>query len=71
VRWINWALAKIREAKKQGLSLTLDELMAQRNVPATPAKRSRRKLAPESAHDETLTTPSKTLNNALEDESQS
>ncbi len=46
VRWLNWALAKIREAKRQGLVLTLDELMAKRLVNAgtkkTPQKRARK-----------------------------
>ncbi|MFP5458382.1 MAG: hypothetical protein ACLGG7_06590 [Bacteriovoracia bacterium] len=61
VRWINWALAKIREAKKQGQSLTLDELMAQRKVQAPPTKKIRRKSAPESAHNETSLNSSPSL----------
>lgn len=34
VRWLNWALAKIREAKKQGQLLSLDGLMAKRHSAA-------------------------------------
>lgn len=30
VRWFNWAIAKVRQAKKQGLSLSLTDLMAKR-----------------------------------------
>lgn len=63
VRWINWALTKIREAKKQGQVLTLDELMAQRKIQAVP-KKVRRKHAPESAHDETSSTSPPVLDSA-------
>ncbi len=30
MRWLNWAVSKIRDAKKQGLSLTLNDLMQAR-----------------------------------------
>lgn len=71
VRWINWALAKIREAKKQGLSLTLEELMEQRNMPSTPPKKTRRKTAPESAHDEISAAPAISSDHKLAGESES
>lgn len=61
VRWINWALTKIREAKKQGQVLTLDELMSQRKVQAVPTKKTRRKPASESAHNETSLNSSSVL----------
>ena len=71
VRWINWALAKIRDAKKRGQSLTLEELMEQRNMPSMPTRKTRRKTAPESAHDEIPMTPSaSSLDIKLADESQ-
>lgn len=43
VRWINWALAKIREAKRLGQSLTLEELMAARKSPVQPLTKRGRK----------------------------
>lgn len=47
VRWLNWALCKIREAKKQGRVLSLEDLMVKRRVAchskATTTKRARNK----------------------------
>lgn len=57
LRWMNWALGKIREAKKQGLALTLQELMEKRNIPS-PTKKPRKKSAPKSANDDTPSTSS-------------
>jgi hypothetical protein len=31
-RWLNWAIAKLRQAKKDGVPLTLDDLMARRDA---------------------------------------
>jgi hypothetical protein len=68
LRWMNWALIKIREAKKQGLSLTLQELMEKRRVPS-PAKKIRKKLAPKSANDDTpLTSSTPSLAETSEEE---
>lgn len=61
VRWLNWALGKIREAKRQGLSLTLDELIAKRRSQApvkTPAEKLARKSTPKKANKETSPDPS-------------
>lgn len=61
VRWLNWALGKIREAKRQGLSLTLDELIAKRRSQAsvkTPAEKLGRKSTPKKANKETSPDPS-------------
>jgi hypothetical protein len=32
VRWLNWALAKVRQAKRQGQSLSLEDLMVKRDL---------------------------------------
>lgn len=61
LRWINWALTKIREAKRMGESLTLEDLMTKRKVQPAPIKRTRRKLAPESADKEPTSTSSRDL----------
>lgn len=39
LRWMTWALNKIRQAKKEGQSLTLAELMAKRNLKATSSSK--------------------------------
>ncbi len=51
VRWLNWALNKVRQAKKEGRSLSLDELMVQRQgllgrkAPSTKRPRAKPKAA--------------------------
>jgi hypothetical protein len=49
VRWLNWALAKIRKAKKDGVQMSLDELVLQRKPTETEqkatVKRSRKSVA--------------------------
>ncbi len=51
-RWLNWAIAKLRQAKKDGASVTLNDLMMKRDLIATkdaaakPRPRTRRKKAP-------------------------
>lgn len=59
VRWLNWALAKIRQAKKEGQSLSLNELMVKRdaitsrkNVPVKRPKRGRAETVPDSDPEE-------------------
>ena len=50
VRWLNWALTKIRQAKKDGLSLTLDDLMKNRNSKEDgkkPVPNQRRTVVPD------------------------
>ena len=60
MRWLNWAVAKIRKAKKEGIQLSLDELMVKRK-PADTVKKSNvkrpRKIAPQSANDQSLLEP--------------
>jgi hypothetical protein len=52
VRWLNWAVAKLRQAKKDGVPLTLNDLVAKRDLigkqrgPSTKSARPRRKKAP-------------------------
>jgi len=52
VRWLNWALAKVRQAKKAGQLLSLNDLMVKResikNRKDTPPKepKSRRRPKP-------------------------
>ena len=38
VRWLNWALGKIRQAKKEGRALSLDDLMKSKRIGRTVAK---------------------------------
>ncbi len=38
VRWLNWALAKIRKAKKEGVSISLEQLMLSRSTVANESK---------------------------------
>jgi hypothetical protein len=46
VRWINWALNKIRAAKKEGYNITLNDLMKKRQLqsqePLKPTSRKRK-----------------------------
>lgn len=68
LRWMNWALMKIREAKKNGLTLTLQDLMEKRKVP-TPLKKVRKKSAQKSANEDTPFASSAATDTAsLEDE---
>lgn len=71
LRWMNWALVKIRDAKKQGLSLTLQELIEKRKVPSS-TKKVRKKSAPKSANDSTsITSSTASLATTLEEEESS
>jgi hypothetical protein len=50
VRWLNWALTKIRKAKREGVVLTLDELMVKRKT-NEPSKKLSKKYLRKSAND--------------------
>lgn len=58
VRWLNWAVNKIRDAKRKGLALTLEELIDQRKTQVLASKKTRKKAAPSNANkNDPLTSP--------------
>ena len=49
VRWLNWSLAKVRRAKKDGVALSLDELLVRRKGGEAAAKPPAKRAAPRPA----------------------
>lgn len=75
VRWLNWALVKIRQAKKEGLVLSLNDLMMSRklkgsdSVQAKARRRKGRKDAQSVEPDSTISENDSIENPLQEDES--
>ena len=66
VTWTRWAFEKIKRARKDGVSLTLEELIAQRAVPTPVKKMTRIRARQNASGDNAVSGKNSNLENSIE-----